>query len=109
MMHITPIVIPPMTDPMGRYWEQPALDEISFSLLFAWMTKETFDKLATYQVTQPTGVYPGKMWKMQATIKSGKNTKRAEWVLCYFDHCDQLSRRGEEMCSTKWIIIRFEP
>lgn len=56
-------MIPPMTDPLGRHWRQPSRQEILIDEEHAVMTRSTFDKLAEYSTTRPTGVYPGKMWK----------------------------------------------
>ncbi|MGS1073059.1 hypothetical protein [Burkholderia glumae] len=62
-------MIPPITDPLGRYWRQPHRNEILIDDEHAVMTRSTFNKLAEYSTTRPTGVYPGKMWK--AIYKSG--------------------------------------
>jgi len=55
--------IPPITDPLGKYWKQP--DPAKIKILFgkAWMDKEDFDKLLDYSRSKPTGIYYGKMWK----------------------------------------------
>lgn len=52
-----------MTDELGRHWRQPATSEIRLGFESARMTRETFDRLAEYSYTLPTGVYPGKMWR----------------------------------------------
>lgn len=55
--------IPPITEPMGQYWRQPDRREILLDNTHALMTKTTFEQLLDYSHSQPTGVYPGKMWK----------------------------------------------
>jgi len=55
--------IPPMTDPLGRFWKQPDREEILIDDNDALMTLAAFNKLADYSWSSPTGVYDGKMWK----------------------------------------------
>lgn len=55
--------IPPITDPMGQYWEQPNRFDIEIDDTHALMSQATCDALKNYAHSQPTGVYPGKMWK----------------------------------------------
>lgn len=55
--------IPPMTDPMGKHWPQPDRFEIEIDETHALMSQSVFDALANYTNSQPSGVYPGKMWK----------------------------------------------
>lgn len=64
-----------MTDPLGKYWEQPDRNEIKINNDIALMNKETFDKLKQYDNSNPTGAYEGKMWKR----KVGSN-----YYLCWF-------------------------
>lgn len=56
-------MIPTITDPLGRHWRQPPLTEVLVDEEHAVMTRSTFDRLAEYSATLPSGVYPGKMWK----------------------------------------------
>lgn len=56
-------VIPPMTHPYGKHWEQPRLDEITIDSETATMSLDAFDLLADYSASMPTGAYEGKMWK----------------------------------------------
>lgn len=55
--------IPRITDPLGRYWDQPPLEEIELDETHALMTPYTFRALADYSNSRPTGAYPGKMWR----------------------------------------------
>ncbi|RYF78885.1 MAG: hypothetical protein EOO39_00255 [Cytophagaceae bacterium] len=55
--------IPIMTDPMGRYWDQPQREEIYVQHGKAYMSAAAAKKLQTYSHSFPSGVYVGKMWK----------------------------------------------
>lgn len=56
-------MIPPITDPLGKYWEQPDISEIKFEDGKAIMSLRTQKKLGTYDFSLPSGTYVGKMWK----------------------------------------------
>lgn len=56
-------MIPPITDPLGKHWEQPSTDAILLDDTHALMEEATFYKLADYSCSMPSGVYPGKMWR----------------------------------------------
>jgi len=56
-------VIPAMTDPLGRSWEQPPASEILVDESHAVMTNTTLLRLHAYDHSIPTGVYTGKMWR----------------------------------------------
>lgn len=80
-------VIPPVTDPMGRNWDQPDRKAILVDETHAIMTQRTFDQLKEYSATFPNGVYPGKMWKrhdgafdLEFLRKGGK----PEWMLVWY-------------------------
>ncbi len=49
---------------MGRNWDQPPTSDILIDDEYALMTKATFDRLAEYSCSTPSGVYPGKMWRV---------------------------------------------
>jgi hypothetical protein len=68
-------VIPEMVHKLGRYWEQPAREKIMVDEHHAYMDTETFRALKDYSVTNPTGVYSGKMWKRYGN----------GWVLCWYE------------------------
>lgn len=57
--------IPPVQHPMGRYWEQPDRRAIALDGTHALMELATFEALADYSGSIPSGVYPGKMWKCE--------------------------------------------
>lgn len=71
-------VIPPITDPLGRGWEQPDTKEILVDDDYAVMSKKAFDELKDYTASQPTTLYNGKMWKIRVRSKDSPL-----WVLRY--------------------------
>jgi len=83
-------VIPEMTDRLSQYWEQPNRNDIVLDETHAGMEQATFEKLAEYSITQPSGVYDGKMWKSQRPD--------GVWRLCWYgpsvdpDYCKTFSR-----------------
>lgn len=56
-------VIPKITDPLGIGWRQPSTKRILIDERYAVMEPSTFNALAEYSNSVPTGVYAGKMWK----------------------------------------------
>lgn len=55
--------LPPMTDPLGRYWKQPRPHEIVLDNTHALVSADAFRRLSEYSSTVPTGVYVGKAWR----------------------------------------------
>ena len=55
--------IPPITDLLGKHWTQPSRLDIEIDETHAMIPRAAFVQLADYTQSQPTGVYPGKMWK----------------------------------------------
>ena len=91
--------IPPITDPLGRYWEQPRRQDIEIDDEHAIMTRATFDALHEYSCSAPSGVYPGKMWRRHNGIHDRVFLSRGgkpEWCLCWFGP----SPRGADYCQT---------
>ena len=80
-MNITEI--PPITDPLGRYWEQPDRDNILIDDQHALMTREDFKQLHNYSASIPSGVYVGKMWKRKF---------RDKWYLSWYGPHDDPDR-----------------
>lgn len=89
-----PNTIPPMTDPMGRHWDQPDVSVFLIDDTHAVMTQRDFDSLHNYSHTLPTGCYPGKAWR--CLCEDG-------WWLVWYDY----SEKGPGWCSNQWrkIII----
>lgn len=59
------ITIPPVVDPLGRYWNQPLNKDILIDTDVAMVSSATCKQLAEYSTSIPTGKYAGKMWKAQ--------------------------------------------
>lgn len=99
--------VPPMLDPMGKYWEQPARAHILVDNTHAIMSRETFDGLKEYSRTKPTGAYPGKMWRRydgswdQRFLASGG---RPTWLLCWYGHA-QEGYDPKKYVSNHWRTI----
>lgn len=56
-------VIPAMTSPLSKGWEQPEARDIVFAKAAVYMSRPTWEKLAKYDHSMPSGVYEGKMWR----------------------------------------------
>lgn len=85
-MQSDPNVIPPITDPMGKYWEQPDSSKILIDDTHAVMDAATFLKLHDYSYSQPTGVYPGKMWRSGRRVVGGE-----KWFLKWYGLCEDIT------------------
>ncbi len=85
--------IPVITNPLGKYWKQPEVEQIELDDTHALMSKEIFDELLEYSCSQPTGVYEGKMWKSK-TIDG--------WILRWFA---EDPRDNENYCSNNSRLI----
>lgn len=107
MIEFDPHRIPPITDPMGRYWRQPDLSKVLIDDTHAIIDKTTFEQLAEYSGTVPTGCYPGKAWRRHNGIydhewqaKGGK----PYWQLCWYGY----SRDGNpKFCSNNFRTVLF--
>lgn len=80
--------IPPITDKLGQYWDQPDRQNILVDAKCAVMSQATFDKLRNYTASRPTGTYVGKMWRA-LYVEKGK------WFLCWFGFDDQEPPRPD--------------
>lgn len=78
--------IPPMTEPLGRHWQQPDPDAILVDEHHAVMTRESFEQLLEYTGTIPTGAYAGKMWRRhQVDIDARRGGVFSSlWLLCWY-------------------------
>ena len=56
-------IIPPITDPLGKHWQQPHRRFIELDDTHALMSEQTFKGLKEYSTSIPTGRYESKMWK----------------------------------------------
>ena len=81
-------IIPVMTHPLSRGWEQPSTENILIDDTHAIMSKEDFSKLAEYSTSRPTGVYEGKIWKRnlyEGSLRSGYKFSDV-WTLCWYGY-----------------------
>lgn len=70
-------IIPPITDPLGKHWQQPHRRFIELDNTHALMSEQTFKGLKEYSTSIPTGRYEGKMWK---------GFTKGEWYQYYEDN-----------------------
>ncbi len=64
--------IPPITNELGRYWEQPDASQWLFDDTHVLLPVKDLRYLHSYDSTMPTGVYGGKMWQRQESPRAGK-------------------------------------
>lgn len=101
--------IPPITDPLGRSWRQPDRSLIEIDDTHALMTRLTFESLADYSASNPSGVYVGKMWRrhdgvFDVVFRSAGGTP--EWLLCWFGPCKKAECPGcDKFVSNNWRKI----
>lgn len=91
--------IPPITNPLGRSWEQPSRLRIMVDEKMAVMTLRDFEELAEYSSSYPSGVYEGKMWRRHNGIYDYEFLHRGgkpEWLLCWYGP----SEKGPKYCTT---------
>lgn len=57
--------IPRMDDPLGKNWTQPKdlRERVTVYETHATISEADFLALSNYQTTNPSGVYPGKVWR----------------------------------------------
>lgn len=77
-------VLPALESPYSPgVWQQPPRESILIDKTHALMTRTTFEKLAEYSSTMPSGVYPGKLWRRHDGIYDRK-CKTPRWLLCWY-------------------------
>lgn len=76
--------IPPMTDPLGKYWNQPDSTGFLFDHTHVLMELKDFIQLSEYSTSTPTGVYEGKMWVSKVHTLGGD-----KWYLRWYDISDK--------------------
>jgi hypothetical protein len=65
---VTAIHVPLWNHPLRRFWEQPPREEVLIDGTCAMMTQESFEMLAKYETSIPSGEYDGKMWRCGNTL-----------------------------------------
>lgn len=95
-------VIPPITEPLGRHWDQPDTSLIQIDDEFARMNAHVFRELPEYSTSQPSGVYPGKMWKRHDGAFDHEFIARGgkpDWLLCWYGECSEHPAGCQKCCS----------
>ena len=59
---------PPVTDELGRYWDQPPRQRVLIDDTNAVMTSQDYARLHVYDLSLPTGTYTGKMWAARGEL-----------------------------------------
>ena len=58
--------IPPMTDPLGKHWEQPRdIRHAPMNGTHVLLDRIQFNQLHDYSASIPSGVYDGKCWRIR--------------------------------------------
>jgi len=57
--------IPRMDDPLGKHWRQPAnlRDRVGIYWNHVTISERDWFALSNYETANPSGVYPGKVWR----------------------------------------------
>lgn len=65
MIKVIPWKLPRMTDPLGKYWRQPAnlRDRVGLYGTHATISEKDWLGLPRYESSVPSGVYPCKAWR----------------------------------------------
>jgi hypothetical protein len=72
-------MIPPITDPLGRYWNQPTdIREAPMDDTHVLLTARQIDGLCEYSSSYPSGTYDGKCW-----LRANGDTR---WLCWYHPH-----------------------
>lgn len=59
--------VPPITDSLGKFWDQPNRHKILIGKTHATMSDKSFNALSEYSCSIPSGTYTGKMWKRRSS------------------------------------------
>jgi hypothetical protein len=77
--------LPALESPYPGAWPQPPLESILIDETHALMSRATFESLAEYSTTMPTGVYPGKLWRRHDGAYDRNCAPAARrWLLCWY-------------------------
>lgn len=78
--------IPPMTDPLGRHWDQPSdIREAPMDDTHVLLSSKQVAGLKEYSTSVPSGTYDGKCWKR----KQGD-----DMFLCWYEPCNTPGQIG---------------
>lgn len=90
------MIIPLITDELGKYWDQPDNRNIYITDKKAFITEVDFEKLKNYSHSQPSGVYVGKMWKGQY--------QQGAWYLAWYGRDNEPG-----YCSNNYRYVEILP
>lgn len=99
-------MIPHMTDPLGKYWDQPHdIRDAPMDEELVLLTPAQFSKLSEYSATMPSGVYPGKCWKAEEYKRNDKGhfAPTGRWMLRWYG--DEFEEGGKKFVSNNQRII----
>ena len=94
--------VPPITNPMGRHWDQPDANEIIFHEHHVRMRRMTWEALPEYLVSRPSGVYVGKMWRSRKHLHWYGPSDKPDEVLTHSMPamvCDGIRREDGRVCA----------
>ncbi|PCJ51527.1 MAG: hypothetical protein COA79_25900 [Planctomycetota bacterium] len=111
--------IPPLRSVVSRKWDQPDRSEIKLAYSHAYMTQQSFDKLADYSVSIPSGVCQGKIWKKnigawsmhrKSSPLNDRDLAKIDsvpfWILCWYG---RPSKTGTHLIESRIIKINPKP
>lgn len=91
-------IIPPISDPLGKSWQQPHRRFIELDATHALMSEQTFKGLPEYSMSDPSGVYEGRMWKSYSQFTG-------EWYLRWYQVVEQPSYHKGCCIHSREILI----
>jgi hypothetical protein len=100
-------MIPAMTDPLGKHWDQPKdIREAPIDGTHVLLTRQQFEGLSEYSATFPSGVYPGKCWKRHEPGPTLPGERRrvglSRWFLMWYGES-----HDPKLCSINHREIRI--
>jgi hypothetical protein len=88
--------IPVMTDPLSRYWGQPAnIRQAPMDDTHVLLSTAQVADLKDYSTSYPTGAYEGKCWKRKCGV---------DWLLCWY----RPHANPDKLSITYRIILEVE-
>lgn len=86
--------LPALDSPFSaNAWPQPPREAILIDDKHALMTRATFEQLAEYSASRPSGVYPGKLWRRHDGLFDPKcPPQRRRWLFCWYGTSDDPTK-----------------
>lgn len=92
-------IIPQITHPLGRHWDQPRdIRDAPMDDTHVLLTPFQVRLLPEYSTSMPSGVYAGKCWKWVQLPKFGND----KWLIWYGN---EVSPNEFEVCKRKILEI----